>query len=144
MQAILAMDTEHADRITGVSKGRLWTGRILSGVLASLLALDALAKFARPEPVVKGTVELGFPESSILPLGAVLLASVLLYVLPRTKIVGAILLTAYLGGAVATHVRVGNPLYSHVLFPVYVGALLWVGLTLRDRRLEALLFRRET
>jgi len=123
-----------------LSKGRLWTGRILSGVLAALLALDALGKFARPEAVVKGTLELGYAETAIVPLGVVLLASVILYALPRTAIVGAILLTGYLGGAVATHVRVGNPLYSHVLFPVYVGVLLWVGLTLRDRRLETLLF----
>jgi len=125
------------------SKARLRTGRILCGVLAFLLALDALGKFLRPEPVVKGTLELGYPESVIVPLGSILLLSTLLYALPRTAVLGAILLTGYLGGAVATHVRVGNPLLTHVLMPVFVGVLLWVGLTLRDRRLEALLFSRE-
>ena len=125
------------------SKARVRTGRIVSGVLAFLLALDALAKFFRPEPVVKGTLELGYAESVIVPLGVVLLASTLLYALPRTAVLGAILLTGYLGGAVATHVRMGHPLLTHVLMPVFVGVLLWVGLTLRDRRLEGLLFSRE-
>jgi len=125
------------------SKARLRTGRILSGLFAFLLALDALGKFLRPEPVVKGTVELGYPEAVIVPLGVVLLASVLLYALPRTAVLGAILLTGYLGGAVATHVRVGNPLLTHVLLPVFVGALLWLGLVLREPRLEALLLSRD-
>jgi len=140
MHASIAMDTGHAERAGGLPKGRLWTGRILSGVLAALLALDALAKFAKPEPVVTGTVELGYSEAVIVPLGAVLFLCVLLYVLPRTAVLGAILLTGYLGGAVATHVRVGHPLFTHTLFPIYVGVLLWVGLTLRDRRLETLFF----
>lgn len=126
-----------------LSRGRLWTGRILSGLLAVLLALDALGKFLKPEAVVKGTIELGYPESTIVPMGVSLLVSVILYAVPRTAIFGAILLTGYLGGAVATHVRVGNPLFTHVLFPVYVGVLLWIGLTLRDRRLEALLFAKD-
>jgi hypothetical protein len=126
-----------------VKKGRLRTGRIISGLIAFLLALDALGKFLKPEPVVKGTVELGYPESVIVPLGVVLLASVIFYAVPRTAIFGALLLTGYLGGAVATHVRVGNPLFTHVLVPVYVGVLLWAGLTLRDRRLEALLFAKD-
>ena len=96
-------------------------------------------KFVKPEPVVKTTLELGYPESVILPLGIVLLAATILYVVPRTAVLGGILLTGYLGGAVATHVRVGNPLFGHTLFPVYLGALLWGGLCLRDRRLRALL-----
>ena len=126
-----------------VSKGRLWTGRIISGLFAFLLALDALGKFMKPEPVVQGTLELGYPVSVIVPLGVLLLAGVIFYALPRTAVFGAILLTGYLGGAVATHVRVGNPTFTHVLVPVYVGVLLWVGLTLRDRRLEALLFAKD-
>ena len=126
-----------------VSKGRRWTGRIISGLLAFLLALDALGKFLKPEPVVRGTLELGYPVSVIIPLGVLLLAGVIFYALPRTAVLGAILLTGYLGGAVATHVRVGNPTFTHVLVPVYVGVLLWVGLTLRDRRLEALLFAKD-
>jgi hypothetical protein len=121
------------------SRAARWTGRVLSGLPAAFLLLDAVMKFVKPEPVLKGTVELGFSESVIVPLGVVLLASTLLYVVPRTAVLGAILLTGYLGGAVCTHVRVGNPLFSHVLFPVYLGVLLWLGLYLRDRRVRALL-----
>jgi hypothetical protein len=126
-----------------LSKGRLWTGRIISGLMTAFLGLDAIMKFAKPEMVVKGTVELGYSESVILPLGVVLLASVILYALPRTSMWGAILLTAYLGGAVATNVRADKPLFTHVLSPVYVAVLLWVGLTLRDRTLEVLLFAKD-
>ncbi len=121
------------------SKAARWGGRIMGGVPAAFLLLDAVMKFVKPEPVVRGTVELGYPESVIVPLGAVLLASTVLYLVPRTAVLGAILLTGYLGGAVATHVRVGNPAFTHTLFPVFFGALLWGGLLLRDRRLRALL-----
>lgn len=126
-----------------ISKARLWTGRFLSGAMILFFTVDAVAKFFAPEPVVKGTLALGFSESVIVPLGAVLLACTLLYALPRTAIVGAILLTGYLGGAVATHVRVGDPLFTHVLSPVYAGVCVWAGLTLRDVRLAALIFARE-
>jgi len=87
---------------------------------------------------VEGTLQLGYPESVILGLGIILLACTVVYLMPRTAILGAILLTGYLGGAVATHVRVGSPLFSHVLFPVYLGVLIWGGLYLRDERLRAL------
>jgi hypothetical protein len=88
-------------------------------------------------------VELGYPADSILTFGLVELACVALYMIPRTAVLGAVLLTGYLGGAIATHVRVGNPLFSHVLFPTYVAALIWGGLYLRDARLRAVLpFRR--
>ena len=115
-----------------------WTGRVMSALPALFLLLDAAMKFVKPEPVLKGTTELGYSESVIVPLGVVLLVSTLLYVFPRTGVLGAILLTGYLGGAVATHVRVGHPLFSHTLFPVYLGLLLWGGLYLRDRRVRAL------
>lgn len=121
-----------------ISKGRLWTGRVLSGLVILALTADALAKFARPEEVVKGTLDLGYPESAILPLGYVLLACVILYAIPRTSFLGALLLTGYLGGAVASHVRLGNPMFTHTLSPIYVAVVLWAGLTLRDRRLESL------
>lgn len=121
------------------SKGMLWTGRALSGVAALFLLADSAGKFVRPAPVVEGTVLLGYPESVILPLGIVLFACTLLYVIPYTSVLGAILLTGYLGGAVATHVRVGNPLFSHILFPTYVGLLIWGGLYLREGRLRALI-----
>ena len=93
----------------------------------------------KPAPVVEGTVQLGYPESVLLGLGIVLLTCTVLYMIPRTAILGAILLTGYLGGAIATHVRVGSPLFSHTLFPVYVALLIWGGLYLRDDRLRALI-----
>jgi len=121
------------------SKGRLWTGRIMSALPALFLLMDAVGKLVKPAPVVEGTVQLGYPESVLLGLGIVLLGCTVLYVIPRTAILGAILLTGYLGGAVATHVRVGNPLFSHILFPVYLAVLIWGGLYLRDERLRALI-----
>ena len=122
-----------------ISRKAVWSGRILSGVLALLLTADAIGKLIKPAPVVEATVKLGYQEGTILPLGIVLLVCVLLYAVPRTSVLGAILLTGYLGGAVATHVRVSDPLFSHTLFPVYIGALLWLGLYLRDVRLRALI-----
>jgi DoxX-like protein len=122
-----------------LSKGRLWTGRIMSALPALFLFVDAVGKLVKPAPVVEGTLQLGYPESVILGLGIVLLACTVLYVIPRTAILGAILLTGYLGGAVATHVRVGSPLFTHILFPVYVAVLIWGGLYLRDERLRALI-----
>lgn len=121
-----------------IGKGTRWAGYILSGLPALFLLMDAVGKFVKPEPVVTGTLELGYHESVILPLGIVLLVSVILYVIPRTAILGAVLLTGYLGGAVATHVRVGNPLFSHILVPVYLGIFVWLGLYLRDTRLRKL------
>jgi hypothetical protein len=98
-----------------------------------------MGKLARPEAVVQGTVGLGYDESVIVSLGITLLICTILYVIPHTAVLGAILLTGYLGGTVATHVRVGNPLFSHVLFGAYLGMLLWLGLYLRDKRLRSLL-----
>jgi hypothetical protein len=119
--------------------GQRWTGRILSGLVVAFLLFDAAGKLMKVAPVVEGTVKLGYPESTVLPIGVLLLVGVALYAIPRTSVLGAIYLTAYLGGAVATHFRVGSPLTTHVLFPVYVAALLWGGLALRNPRLLALL-----
>ena len=143
-QAILGVSTVVNDEpaeMSGVSPSRaaLWSGRVLGGLPALFLLVDAAAKLIKPEPVVKGTIELGYPEAAIVPLGVVLLASTILYLVPRTAVLGAILLTGYLGGAVSAHVRVGNPLLTHTLFPVFFGMMLWGGLVLRDRRLRALL-----
>jgi DoxX-like family len=124
---------------TSLSKGRLWIGRIMSALPALFLLIDAVGKLVKPAPVVEGTVQLGYPESVLLGLGIVLLTCTVLYVIPRTAIFGAILLTGYLGGAVATHVRVGSPFFSHILFPVYLAVLIWGGLYLRDERLRALI-----
>jgi len=105
---------------------------------ALFLLLDAGMKLVKPEFVVRGTVEIGYAESVIVPLGGVLLGCTLLYLIPQTAILGAILLTGYLGGAVATHVRAGHGAFA-ILFPVIFGALLWGGLVLRDRRVRAIL-----
>ena len=120
-----------------VSKGRLWAGRIVGGLPALFLLVDAVMKFIKPAPVVDGTVKLGYSESVILPLGIVLLVCTVLYLIPKTAVLGAILLTGYLGGAVATHVRVQEGLFS-IIFPVVFGALLWLGLWLRDPLLTKL------
>jgi hypothetical protein len=120
------------------TKRRSWAGIIVSALPVLFLLMDGVMKLVKPEPVVTGTVELGYDVSVIVPLGIVLLLSTILYLIPQTAIFGAVLLTAYLGGAVATHVRIGNPLFTHTLFPVYLGILLWLGLWLRDARLKAL------
>jgi hypothetical protein len=122
-----------------VSKKALWTGYVLSALPTLFLLMDSVMKLLKLEVVVKATVQLGFPESVIVGLGIVLLACVILYVIPGTSVLGAILLTGYLGGAVATHVRIGDPLFSHVLFPVYLGVLVWGGLFLREPRLRQLM-----
>jgi hypothetical protein len=121
-----------------VSKKGLWTGRILSGLTVLLMLLDAAMKVLKAQVAVQGTVELGYPESEVAGIGVALLVSTLIYAIPRTCVLGAILLTGYLGGAVATNVRVGAPLFTHVLFPVYIAAMAWGGLYLRDGRLRAL------
>ena len=118
---------------------RPWVGIIVSALPVLFLLMDAAGKLLKPEPVVSGTLELGYSENVIVPLGITLLISVILYAVPVTSVLGAILLTGYLGGAVATHVRVGNPLATHVLFPIYIGVLLWLGLYLRDMRIRDLL-----
>ena len=121
-----------------VSKKMLWAGRILSALPALFLLVDGVGKLIKPVPVVEATVRLGYSESVILPLGIVLLACTVVYLIPRSAVLGAILLTGYLGGAVATHVRDGDGLFP-ILFPVILGVLLWGGIFLRDQRLRALI-----
>ena len=123
-----------------MSKKTLWAGRILSALPALFLLVDAIMKLVKPAPVVKATVALGYPESVILPLGIVLLICTVLYLIPRTSVLGAILLTGYLGGAVATHVRIGSGAFP-LVFPLILGTLLWGGLYLRDERLRSLVRR---
>ena len=124
--------------MTNVSTKALWAGRIISALPILFLLMDAVGKFVKPEPVVTGTIALGYNESVILPLGIVLLVCTILYAVPQTSILGAILLTGYLGGAVATHVRIGNPVFTHMLFPVYLGIMIWLGIYLRDIRVRSL------
>jgi hypothetical protein len=133
-----AMQSDTQAQAASVSKKLLWAGRIMSVLPALFLFLDGIMKLVKPVVVVEATVQLGYPESVILGLGIVLLTCTVLYLIPRTAVLGAILLTGYLGGAVATHVRVGNPLFS-IIFPVIIGAMLWGGLYLRDEQLRSLI-----
>lgn len=125
--------------ITSAPRARVWSGRILSGLGAGLMLVDSIVKVLKLAPAVQGTAELGFPPDSVLMLGALELTSTLLYLIPRSSLLGAILLTGYLGGAVATHVRLSNPLLTHVLSPTYIALLIWGGLYLREERLRALM-----
>ncbi len=127
-----------ADNHSGSRRG-LWTGRVLGGLAVAFLIIDSVGKLVQAPPVVEATTQLGYPADAVFGIGLVLLVCVGLYLVPQTSALGAVLLTAYLGGAVATHVRVGSPLLTHVLFPAYLGALLWGSLVLRDARLRALL-----
>jgi DoxX-like family len=120
-----------------ISRGALWTGRVMSAMVALFLLFDGAMKLVKPGFVVEATVRLGYSESVIVPLGVVLLVCTALYLIPSTAVLGAILLTGYLGGAVATHVRHEDSLFE-MLFPVIFGVLLWGGLLLRDWRLRAL------
>jgi hypothetical protein len=126
--------------IVTTSNKALWTGRIISGFVVLFLLVDAGFKLIRPlpAPAVEAFGKLGYPVEFAAGIGLLLLSCVALYLIPRTSVLGAILLTGYLGGAVASHVRVGDPWFSHALFPVYIGLLIWGGLYLREERLRAL------
>jgi len=122
------------------SRASILGGRVLSGLAIAFLAMDGVMKFVPDVPAVaEASAQLGWPMSTNPAIGAALLISVALYALPATAVLGAILLTGYLGGAVAMHVRVGNPLVTHTLFPISVGLIVWGGLFLRDARVRALI-----
>jgi hypothetical protein len=125
--------------ITRTSTAKLWAARIMGGVAILFLLFDTAMKVLNLAPAVEGTTQLGYPAAAVPVIGVVELVCLALYALPRTSVLGALLLTGYLGGAIATHVRVGSPLFSHTLFPIYVAALVWGALYLRDERLRALL-----
>ncbi|MBV8756245.1 MAG: DoxX family protein [Deltaproteobacteria bacterium] len=112
---------------------------VLTGIPVLFLSFDALMKLVDPPEVAAASARLGLPAGTAVPLGIVLAACVALYVWRRTAPLGAVLLTGYLGGAVLAHVRVGDPMLTHTLFPIYVGALLWGGLYLRDERVRHLI-----
>lgn len=118
-----------------VSRKMLWAGRLMSAAPSMLLLFSSVMKLARPAPVVEGFTQLGYDAGLALRIGVVELVCTLLYLIPRTAVLGAILLTGYLGGATATHVRVGDPYFG----PILLGVLLWGGLYLREPRLRALL-----
>jgi hypothetical protein len=118
---------------TSVSNRRIWAARVLGGLPIAFLTLDAVIKLARLAPAITGTVKLGYPPGVVFGIGLAEIVCVLAYAIPRTAIVGAVLLTGYLGGAVATHVRVGDPVATHILTPFYVAAMIWGALLLRGR-----------
>jgi DoxX-like family len=122
-----------------ISKKRVFTGRGISVFIALFLLFDSVIKFIKPAPVVEAFGHLGLPLSLSVGIGILLLTCTAVYLIPSTSVLGAILLTGYLGGAVAIHLRAGDPLFSHVLFPVYMGVLVWAGIFLRDHRLGALI-----
>jgi hypothetical protein len=128
-----------AELVSQPPKKALWAGRILSGLAVLFLLFDASVKVLQLPLAVEGTKQLGYSESVVFGLGIVQLACLIAYLVPRTSVLGAVLWTGYLGGAVATHVRLGNPLFRHTLFPLYIAGLLWVGLWLRDEQLRAVL-----
>lgn len=119
------------------SASRRWAARILTALPALFFLVDGGMKLLEPPVVVESTIRLGYPESAIVGLGAVLLVCTALYVIRRTAMLGAVLLTGYLGGAVATHVRISGSWFN-ILFPVFLGAIAWIGLYLRDERLRIL------
>lgn len=120
--------------------GAVWAGRILTGLLVAFLLVDAVMKLVPTAPVIETSAQMGWPTeiSGLRMLGVVLLLSTLLYAIPRTSILGAVLLTGYLGGTVAIHVRIADPWFSHILFGVYLGILMWGGLYLRNEQLREL------
>ena len=122
----------------GVSKGALWAARIITGLVALFLLMDGVMKLVKPAFVVEETMRLGYPERVIVPIGIVLIVCTILYLIPKTAVLGAILLTGYLGGAVATHVRAGEPVFS-VVFAIVFGVLVWLGLYLRNPTLRLLI-----
>lgn len=124
------------------NKTAIWIGRVLSGLGILFLIFDGTMKFFMdklPPEALKAGEALQWPIELMPTVGTILLLCVLLHLIPRTSILGAILLTGYLGGAIASHVRVSNPLFSHTLFPIYIAAFIWVGLYLRDQRVKALI-----
>ena len=121
------------------SKKMKITGWVFSSLAILLLLADGIGKLIKPEPVIKATLELGYPENTIITIGILVIICVIIYAIPKFSFLGAILLTGFLGGAIATHFRINNPLFSHTLFPVYVLLFIWLGLYLRSASLRKLL-----
>jgi len=133
------MTIQTMDQSFPISNKALWTGRIISGLVVAFLLFDGAIKLIPLDIVISTSRELGIPAEFARTLGVLTLLGAALYAFPRTSVLGAILLTGYLGGAIWTHMRIGSPLFSHTLFPIYVAILLWGGLALRDPRPLALL-----
>jgi hypothetical protein len=129
---------EQDNRTAVVSQKRIWTGRVLSTIATLFMIFDGVIHTWLPPFVVEGFVKSGFPVNTARPLGIIELVFVALYVIPRTSVLGAVLLTGYLGGAVAVNVRMSMPLFGYVLFPIYVAVFFWGGLYLRDDRVRSI------
>lgn len=128
--------------MTTISKRNLWAGRIMSGLAVAFLLFDGIMKFFMdklPPEALEAGAALQWPIEKMPLVGTLLLLSLATHLVPRTSVVGAVLLTGYLGGAIASHVRVGNPLFTHTLFPIYIAILIWGGLYLRDKRVAAII-----
>jgi hypothetical protein len=121
------------------SRAAARTGLVVTGLVSLFLLFDSVSKLMQPQMVVDATVQMGFPASSVLVMGTVLLVCLALYLVPRTAVLGAVLLTGYLGGAVCAQLRIEAPLFSNLLFPVYVGVFVWLGLYLRDERVRQMI-----
>jgi len=121
------------------SKKMMITGWVLTALASLFLLFDGVMKLFKPDLVIQATKELGYPESTIVPIGAIIVVSVILHLIPRFSIIGAILVTGCLGGAIATHMRLQNPLFTHILFPAYLGIFIWGGLYLRNAQFRKLI-----
>lgn len=121
------------------SKARLWTGRILTILTTLFMLFDGVMKLVRPLPVTQAMTQLGFPQNLSVPIGVILLIFTALYAVPSTSVLGSVLLTGYLGGAVVSQMRIGAPLFGTTLFPIYFAVLMWAGIYLREQRLRALI-----
>ncbi|MEJ7812221.1 MAG: DoxX family protein [Gemmatimonadaceae bacterium] len=139
MSATLLASATLAAPSAGPSARTCWASRLLTGIAVLFLAFDAAIKLAGVKEAVAGTVQLGFAPHHLPIIGMIEVVCLVLYLAPRTAPLGAVLWTDYFGGAIATHLRLDNPLFTHILFPVYVAALVWGGLYLRDARVRALL-----
>lgn len=139
MSTTLLQTTLPTAPVMSTSSARLWTGRVLTGIAVLFLAFDATFKLIVSPEAVAGTVELGWSEHHLRMLAVIQFVCLAVYLVPRTAPLGAVLWTGYLGGAIATHLRIDNPLFTHTLFPIYVAAFVWGGLYLRDERVRALL-----
>jgi hypothetical protein len=137
MSATLLRSAPHAVTTAVPSNAARWTGRVLTALAVLFLLFDTTIKLLGAKEAVEGTVLLGWQAHHLPILGAIEIVCLILYLVPRTAPIGALLWTGYLGGAIATHLRLDNPLFSHILFPTYVAALIWGGLYLRDARVRA-------
>ena len=124
------------------SRKAIWTSRIITAVVALLLAMDAGLKLVQAKPAIEGSAQLGFTPATVFVIGVIAAVCLVLYLVPRTAPLGAVLWTGYFGGTVVTHLRMGNPLFTHVLSGVYVATLIWLSLYLRDPRVRALVGKR--